>query len=76
MVDTTSGSAKKLLVSNYSQIPTDGHLSTMGTSLQWPLISKALYNSHLSTKASATKACRQLPVFSAADEKVKNGHEI
>ena len=34
----TSGSCKKLLVSNYSQTSTYGHLSTMAASPQWQLI--------------------------------------
>ena len=38
VVDMTSGSSKKLLVSNYSQTSTYGHLSTMADSPQWPLI--------------------------------------
>ena len=33
VVDMTSGSSKKLLVSNYSQTSTYGHLSTMAISL-------------------------------------------
>ena len=33
VVDMTSGSSKKLLVSNYSRTSTYGHLSTMATSL-------------------------------------------
>ena len=37
---------------------------------------RPLYNGHLSTKAMATKARSQQPVFSETDEKVKNGHEI
>ena len=37
---------------------------------------RPLYNGHLSTKAMATKAGSQQPVFSETDEKVKNGHEI
>ena len=37
---------------------------------------RPLYNGHLSTKAMATKAHSQQPVFSETDEKVKNGREI
>ena len=33
VVDMTSGSSKKLLVSNYSRTSTYGHLFTMATSL-------------------------------------------
>ena len=66
VVDTTSGSAKKLLVSKYSQTPTDGHLFTMGTSLQWPLISvlaDSSYNaSSLSLSIMATSWQKQWPL--------------
>ena len=50
----------------------------MATSLQRQLIfvMADLYNGHLSTKAIATKARPQRPVFSDTDEKVKNGHEV
>ena len=66
VVDTTSGSAKNLLVSNYSQTPTDGHLSTMGTSLQWPLMSvlaDSSYNaSCLNLSIMATSRQKQRPL--------------
>ena len=77
VVDKTSGSSKKLLVSNYSRTSTYGHLSIMATYLcpggQYIqcFIFKPLDDGHLSKMAMA-----QQPFFSATDGKVKNGHEI
>ena len=81
VVDKTSGFK---LQSNLHWWPPlhNGRLSTTATyvchggqSIQCFLF-KPLYNGNLSTKAMATKARPQQPVFSETDEKVKNRHEI
>ena len=70
-------------IKGYSQTSTNSHLCTTATLFcpggDSPYIG---FNLNVSTTATATKACSQLPtsrqrpVFSVADEKVKNGHEI
>ena len=77
------GFQKDSWTSNYRPTPHKGHLSTITTHVSpgrqsiTCFLFKSLCNCQLSAKATATKACPQLPVFSATDnEKVKNGHEI
>ena len=63
VVDMTSGSSKKLLVSNYSRNSTYGHLSTMAISLWWPVtfvLADSPYNaSYLNLSIMATYRKRQ-----------------
>ena len=70
VVDMTSGSSKKLLVSNYRQTSTYGHLSIMATylcpgrqSIQCFLF-KPLDNGHLSKMAMAQQPLFQQPIES------------